>query len=97
MVFVSCVILCAIVTAAVAVLFVSGSIPHNILARLPEPLVVCIVRILVQLGASVNAKDKTGKTTLHCACARGHESVIRLLLELGAGVSTTRKRRGRKH
>jgi ankyrin repeat protein len=38
------------------------------------------VRLLVDLGADVNAKDKYGETVLHWAALRGDEAVVRLLV-----------------
>ena len=41
-------------------------------------------RLLISLGVSVKAKDKSGSTALHLASAAGHIEVCRLLLESGA-------------
>ncbi|KAJ7388133.1 Target of rapamycin complex 2 subunit avo2, partial [Desmophyllum pertusum] len=35
---------------------------------------------------SINLKDSQGKTALHFACAEGHDTVVELLLTLGATV-----------
>jgi hypothetical protein len=45
------------------------------------------VRLLVERGADVNAKDKYGSTALYQADKGGHEAVVRLLVERGADVN----------
>ena len=49
------------------------------------------VRRLIAIGADVN-KDKTsdGDTPLMCASYKGHEEVVRLLLQAGAHVDDER-------
>jgi ankyrin repeat protein len=44
------------------------------------------VRLLLEKGADVEAKDNSGWTALHYAARRGHEAVVRLLLEKGVDV-----------
>jgi ankyrin repeat protein len=46
---------------------------------------------LLDLGAHVNAADKTGRTALHCAALHGHSEVARLLLASGAEVDARTK------
>ena len=46
---------------------------------------------LLDLGAHVNATDKTGRTPLHCASLHGHSEVARLLLASGAEVDARTK------
>ncbi|RYP16766.1 hypothetical protein DL767_010132 [Monosporascus sp. MG133] len=43
-----------------------------------------LVRLLVEKGAAIEAKDKEGRTPLSWAAAKGHEAVVRLLVEKGA-------------
>ncbi|KAI9892747.1 MAG: hypothetical protein M1814_001167 [Vezdaea aestivalis] len=43
-----------------------------------------IVRLLLEKGADIEAKDNSGKTALYWAARNGHETVVRLLLEEGA-------------
>ena len=45
-----------------------------------------VVRLLLEKGARVDAKDGLGSTALHLAARSGHEAVVRLLLEKGARV-----------
>ncbi|RHZ69155.1 hypothetical protein CDV55_103316 [Aspergillus turcosus] len=45
------------------------------------------VRVLLELGAGVNAQDYVGETALQRAARNGHASVIRVLLEGGACVN----------
>jgi hypothetical protein len=45
-----------------------------------------IVRVLLEKGADVKAKDTNGETALHQAARSGHEATVRLLLEKGANV-----------
>ncbi len=42
------------------------------------------VRVLLDAGADVNAKDLTGWTPLHAAAFKGNLEIVRLLLERGA-------------
>ncbi|KAF2174539.1 ankyrin, partial [Zopfia rhizophila CBS 207.26] len=46
-----------------------------------------VVRLLVELGADVNARSNDGWMALRWAAENGHEAVVRLLLERGAGVN----------
>jgi len=45
------------------------------------------VRLLVEDGVVVNAKDDFGKTAPRQAASEGHEAVVRLLVELGVDVN----------
>jgi ankyrin repeat protein len=42
-----------------------------------------VVRLLVDRGADVKAKDNRGSTVLHSAAEEGNEAVVRLLVDLG--------------
>jgi cytohesin len=39
---------------------------------------------MIELGAMVNAREKTGLTPLHAAAFRGDPDIVRLLLDAGA-------------
>ena len=43
-----------------------------------------IMRLLVENGAEVNARDEYGETPLHQTAERGYIEVVRLLVENGA-------------
>lgn len=45
----------------------------------------------MELGASVNVKDKSGNTPLHRAASNGHAKMCQLLLEHGASVNSLDK------
>ena len=45
---------------------------------------VDVVRLLIERGADVEAKDATGETPLHCAVAQGREACVAELLRSGA-------------
>lgn len=51
------------------------------------------MRVLLDRGADLGLKDKTGATALHFAVKGGYENLVRLLLEKGAdptaGLGTT--------
>jgi ankyrin repeat protein len=46
-----------------------------------------ITRLLLDWGADVNAKDRSGMTALHRAAYGEHEAIVRLLLERGADIN----------
>ena len=50
---------------------------------------VVLVSILLEQGASVNGKDKHGRTPLHIASARGNKLLVELLLQRGANPRAT--------
>ena len=43
-----------------------------------------MVKLLLEAGADVEARDEFGDTALHEAAKRGHAAVVKLLLEAGA-------------
>lgn len=47
------------------------------------------VKLLLELGAEVNAKDPESRTALHWAAAGDHATVVRALLDAGADTSIT--------
>ena len=46
-----------------------------------------VVKILIEQGADLGAKDGDGWTALHVAAAKGHENIIQLLISQGADVN----------
>ena len=46
-----------------------------------------IVRLLVEQGADVTAKDKSSSTPLHLASSFGTPEIVRLLIECGADIT----------
>ncbi|KAL5331136.1 hypothetical protein ACEPPN_000665 [Leptodophora sp. 'Broadleaf-Isolate-01'] len=46
--------------------------------------ILAVVRLLLEQGAELEAKDSFGRTPLSRAAENGHEAVVRLLLEQGA-------------
>ena len=48
-------------------------------------------RLLVELGAYVNAIDKDDRTALHLASAEGSAKIVQLLIQHGADVNTQDK------
>jgi uncharacterized protein len=53
-----------------------------------------VVRLLVETGADIMAKDWHGRTALHGAAMRGIKTVVLLLLEMGADVAAKDDRGG---
>jgi len=45
------------------------------------------IRELIQAGADVNVKNKTGITPLYMAARNGHDEIVTALLEAGANVN----------
>jgi len=45
-----------------------------------------VVRLLLEKGANIEARDNTGRTALHWAAERGREEVVQLLLDKGADI-----------
>ena len=50
------------------------------------------VKLLVSLGADVNARDYNGNTPLHHASSRGDNQVVMYLVEHGADVTALNRR-----
>jgi len=47
-----------------------------------------VVKALLDTDSSlISARDSDGSTPLHCACWKGHDAVVRLLLDSGADVN----------
>ena len=44
------------------------------------------MRALIELGADINKADDDGATPLYIATEKGHEAVVRALIEAGADV-----------
>jgi len=58
----------------------------------PESLVRDSVDAAIRLGGDVNAASQTGDTGLHVAAALGYDTVVRLLVDRGAGVNVKNAR-----
>jgi ankyrin repeat protein len=56
-----------------------------------EPEVLESVKLLLKLGADVNAVDGNGETAMHGAAYRNHPQVVQLLAEKGAKVAVWNK------
>jgi ankyrin repeat protein len=52
-----------------------------------EPDVLEAVKLLVKLGADVNAVDQSGETAMHGAAYRNHPRVVQLLAAKGARIA----------
>lgn len=52
----------------------------------PTPHARAQVEAVVEMGATLSAKDKQGRGPLHFAAAAGREPVVRFLLSRGAEV-----------
>lgn len=48
-----------------------------------------VVKLLLEKGADIHAKDKGGLVPLHNACSYGHYEVAELLIRYGANVNAT--------
>ncbi len=51
-----------------------------------------LAKLLIELGADINAADYSGKSALHCAAVSGSTEIARLLLDGGASVNAQDKR-----
>jgi len=47
-----------------------------------------VAKILISVGADVNAKDIVGATPFHWATENGHLEVVKTLISAGADVNT---------
>ena len=52
-----------------------------------------MVRILVEAGANVDAKNMFGDPGLHRAILKGDSEMVRILVEAGANVNITKRLR----
>ncbi|KAI8514586.1 Unconventional myosin-XVI [Branchiostoma belcheri] len=50
-----------------------------------------VVKLLIQHGADVGARDEDGETALHWASVNGHTGVVKLLIQHGADVGARNK------
>mmetsp|Transcript_41872 Transcript_41872/g.100899 ORF Transcript_41872/g.100899 Transcript_41872/m.100899 type:complete len:251 (-) Transcript_41872:94-846(-) len=48
-----------------------------------------VVKVLIEKGADVHAKNRIGGTSLHAACSTGQLELVKLLVEKGADVRAT--------
>ena len=61
-------------------------VPGQRVNREPERRALEAVRVVLELGADVNATDASGNTAMHVAAQKRFESVIRFLAEKGARI-----------
>lgn len=47
-----------------------------------------VLELLLELGASLNAKDSSGSTPLHRAASQGHSRICEFLVKNGAAVNS---------
>lgn len=57
-----------------------------------EPEVLEAVKLLLKLGANVNAVDRNGETAMHGAAYRNHPSVVQFLADNGAKIKVWHKK-----
>ena len=50
------------------------------------PIVSEVAKALIEAGVDVNAKDRWGRTALHCAAVYNHLQIGRMLIDAGADV-----------
>lgn len=54
---------------------------------------IITVKALIEAGADINAKDKSGETSLHIAAVRGYQEIASLLIVEGADVNSRNARK----
>jgi ankyrin repeat protein len=64
---------------AMAIDFIGKSLLETALHRAAEFGHDTVVRLMLEEGADVEAKNGNGETALHVAARRGHEAVVQLL------------------
>ena len=52
-----------------------------------------VVKLFLEKGANIIARDKNGRTPLISAACSGHVDVVRLLLEKGANAKFSRRKK----
>jgi ankyrin repeat protein len=55
---------------------------------------VDVARLLLEMGANMEAKDKNAGTPLHWTVGEEHVNTVRLLLEKGANIEAKMEREG---
>ena len=53
----------------------------------PKHVIPELIKLLIEAGANVNAKENDGRTPLMCAADKGHSEIVKLLIENGADVN----------